>query len=171
LRARVRPRASASFIDVRVIGADDWRLWRALRLDALREAPYAFSSTLAEWEGAGDTEARWRARLSTVPYNVVAYLNGKPAGMVSGTATDQEATTELISMWVAPFARGRRVSDVLVAAVIRWAREQQAASITLAVYASNEHARALYRRHGFIDLGAPESAASGASQRRMVRDI
>jgi len=65
-------------IDVRTVGVEDWRLWRDLRLEALREAPYAFGSTLAEWQGEGDTEVRWRARLSTVRLNVVAYLNGRP---------------------------------------------------------------------------------------------
>jgi len=59
---------------------DDWALWRTLRQAALAEAPGAFGSTLAEWTGAGDTEARWRARLVTVPFNVVARLTiGRPA--------------------------------------------------------------------------------------------
>ncbi|MDQ2841327.1 MAG: hypothetical protein M3Y72_09865 [Acidobacteriota bacterium] len=71
---------------------DDWPLWRKLRLEALEEAPYAFSSTLVDWQGEGDTEARWRARLSTVPLNVVADLNGTVAGMVSATAPSQDET-------------------------------------------------------------------------------
>lgn len=54
---------------------------------------------------------RWRARLSTVAFNVVANLNGMPAGMVSATVANQDATIELISMWVAPFARGHGVGD------------------------------------------------------------
>ncbi len=155
-------------IDVRVIGADDWRLWRDLRLEALREAPYAFSSTLAEWQGEGDTEMRWRARLSTVPFNVVAHLNGKAAGIVSGTAANQDGTSELISMWVAPFARGRGVGDSLVAAVVQWARRQQAAKIALAVVESNEHARVLYRRHGFVDAGTIDCTGGGPPERQMV---
>jgi len=88
-------------------------------LNALAEAPGAFGSKLADWQGQG--EARWRARLSTVPLNVVAYFAAIPAGMVSATATDQDGTIELISMWVAPFARGKGASDALIAAVIDWA--------------------------------------------------
>ncbi len=72
--AKDRPRV----IDVRTVGVEDWRLWRDLRLEALREAPYAFGSTLAEWQGEGDTEVRWRARLSTVRLNVVATSTGRP---------------------------------------------------------------------------------------------
>jgi GNAT superfamily N-acetyltransferase len=140
-------------------------------LEALREASYAYSSTLAEWQGEGDTEVRWRARLSAVPFNVIAYLDGRVAGMVSGTAADQGGTSELISMWVAPFARGQGVSDSLVAAVVQWARGQQAARIALAVVESNEHARALYRRHRFVDVGAVDDSYSGAPERHLVLDL
>jgi ribosomal protein S18 acetylase RimI-like enzyme len=145
--------------------------WRKLRLDALSEAPAAFSSTLAQWQGEGDTEARWRARLSTVALNVVADLDGKPAGMVSATAPSQDGTVDLISMWVAPFARGRGVGDSLVAVVIKWARQRRAARVSLAVVESNEHAVALYRRHGFADIGAVDCTGSGVSERQMVVNL
>lgn len=128
---------------------DDWQAFRALRQEALREAPHAFGSTLAEWQGAGDTEERWRARLTSVPHNVVAHLDGEPAGIVGGTAPDANGTVELISMWVAPFARGRGVGDALVQSVIAWARTQRANAVLLAVKPGNEHALSLYRRHGF----------------------
>jgi GNAT superfamily N-acetyltransferase len=158
-------------IDVRVIGVDDWRLWRDVRLEALREAPHAFSSTFADWQGEGDTEMRWRARLSSVPFNVVAYVNGEASGMVSGTAADQDGTSELISMWVAPIARGQGVGDSLVAAVVQWARGQRAVKITLPVFESNEHAQVLYRRHGFVDAGAIAGTDHGAAERQMVLDL
>lgn len=165
-------KSSTDAINVRGIGLDDWLLWRKLRLEALGEAPYAFSSTLADWQGEGDTEARWRGRLSTVCANIIADLNGISAGMVSGTAPDREGTVELISMWVAPFARGRGVGDALVAAVIEWAQARQAARIALAVVESNASAVILYRRHGFVDAGAIACMGSGiASERRMVRDL
>lgn len=43
---------------------DDWPIWRELRLAALAEAPQAFGSRLADWQGEGDREERWRDRLS-----------------------------------------------------------------------------------------------------------
>ena len=140
-------------INVRTVGVEEWQLWRDLRLEALQEAPYAFGSTLAEWQGEGDTEMRWRARLSTVRLNVVAYLNGKAAGMVSGDFANRRGMVELISMWVAPFARGQGVGDSLVVTVIEWTRGQGAAKIALDVVESNQHALNLYRRHRFVDAG------------------
>lgn len=139
--------------------AEDWRRFRALRLDALRDAPDAFGSTLAEWSGKGDREERWRARLTEVPFNLIAEFDGTPAGMVSATHPDHNGVILLISMWVAPFARGRGVGDALVDAVIAWGREQGAAGVTLAVRLTNPHAIALYRRRRFVDEGPIERAS------------
>jgi len=86
--------------------------------------------------------------------------------MVSATAPNPEGSVELISMWVAPFARGRGVGDSLVHAVIEWAREQQAPRVVLGMFGSNKHAVALYRRHGFID-----AYAGTATEHRMVRTL
>src|ERR1700749_2094683 len=92
-------------IAVTEVGGREWALWRALRLRALAESPAGFRSTLAEWSGPGDTEQRWRARLDSVPLNVVLALSGVPSGMVSATAPNEDGETLLMSMWVARHAR------------------------------------------------------------------
>lgn len=139
-------------IELRELSTDDWRVWRELRLAALAEAPYAFGSRLADWQGAGDREERWRDRLS-IPgsCNIVALLDGQPAGMASGIPGDRAGEAELISMWVSPAARGQGVGDFLIAAVERWARCYGAGVLKLAVAEGNPSARALYRRSGFED--------------------
>src|SRR5262245_7689086 len=155
-------------IKLRRIGVDDWPLWRKLRLQALEEAPYAFSSRLADWQGQGDTEMRWRARLSDVPLNIIATWQETTAGMSSGTGLNPDGSIELISMWVAPLARGRGVGDALVDTVIEWANEQRASMVTLGVLEGNERAVAFYRRHGFI-LVAPDAGV--VTGRRMARSL
>ena len=157
---------------IRRIDADEWELWRELRLAALTEAPYAFRSKLAEWQGDGDVEARWRARLTEVPFNAVMEWCGRDAGIVSGTAPDAEGAVELISMWVAPFSRGHGLADALVESVIEWATERGAKRMILGVAAGNDRAARLYRRHGFR---ATESVVSGSEggycETRMVREL
>jgi ribosomal protein S18 acetylase RimI-like enzyme len=139
--------------ELRVLTQDDWRLWRELRLAALAEAPQAFGSRLADWQGQGDREERWRGRLSIRgSYNVVALVDGRPAGMASGIP-DEPGVAELISMWVSPAARGRGVGDRLLAGVEQWARQAGAGALKLCVYEGNENAQALYRRAGFADTG------------------
>lgn len=159
-------------ITVRPIGPGEWREWRDMRRAALADAPEAFSSTLVEWSGEGDTEERWRARLTTVERNLLADIDGRPAGMVSGTAPS-EGTVELISMWVAPGGRGRGVGDALVGAVLQWAVGQGATRVVLDVREHNRHAMALYERHGFVNAGAaPAQAGSGPPcERRMVVEL
>ncbi|ARZ72225.1 acetyltransferase [Streptomyces albireticuli] len=137
-----------------MLTADDWPEWRALRLAALAEAPYAFGSTLAEWQGDGDREERWRARLGIAgSCNFLALLDGRPAGMASGVPGPRDDVAELISMWVGERARGRGVGDALIRGVERWAVRERAAVLELAVRPGNAHAIALYRRHGFEVTG------------------
>ncbi|MEU4551064.1 GNAT family N-acetyltransferase [Micromonospora violae] len=141
-------------IEMRVLSEDDWKMWRELRLAALAEAAYAFGSQLADWQGEGDREERWRGRLA-IPgsYNIMAMLDGRPAGMASGVPTDQDGVVELISMYVAPVGRGRSVGDHLVRAVEQWARLVGAQTLRLAVVEGNKNAWALYQRSGFRDTG------------------
>jgi len=149
-------------IELRRLVADDWRIWRRLRQAALEEAPDAFSSSLADWTGPGDSEDRWRARLTAVPFNLAAYLGASEAGMVSAVDLGDGAA-ELLSMWVSPLARGRGVGDALVDAVVAWARHIGATRVTLDVFEDNPHAQELYRRHGFTDRG-PVPTATGSTR-------
>lgn len=143
-------------IELRALTPDDWRLWRELRLAALAEAPHAFGSTLADWQGDADREQRWRDRLElTGSHNIVAFLDGHPVGMASGVASAEAGFVEVISMWVHPRARGRGVGDRLLAEVEGWAREVGAAVVRLGVTEGNQPAAALYTRNGYGFTGEP----------------
>jgi GNAT superfamily N-acetyltransferase len=143
-------------IETRVLHEDDWKMWRELRLAALTEAAYAFGSQLADWQGEGDREERWRGRLA-IPgaYNIMAMLDRQPIGMASGVPTDQDGVVELISMYVPPLGRGRGVGDRLLHAVEKWARLGGAETLRLAVAEGNKNAWVLYERNGFRDTGEP----------------
>lgn len=140
-------------VELRRVGEEDWPSWRLVRHRALTESPEAFGSTLASWQGSGDTEQRWRDRLSSVPFNVVADHDGSSVGQVSATAPDDGGIIELISLWVAPEGRGRGIGDSLVAAVLDWARDHERPSVRLWVKAANAAAQRLYERHGFVPTG------------------
>ena len=148
-------------IELRVLTPDDWRVWRELRHAALAEAPYAFGSRLADWQGEGDLEERWRARLSIPGQHLVVLLDGRPVGMASGVPDDRDGVAELISMWVSPAARGHGAGDRLMSAVEQWARQSGAHTLKLAVTEGNENATALYRRSGFTGTGERELMPDG----------
>jgi ribosomal protein S18 acetylase RimI-like enzyme len=155
-------------ITIRTLVADDWRDWRALRLEALAADPAAFSSRLEEWQGEGDREERWRRRFEVEgAVNLVAELDGRPAGMAGDFPTATPGRRELISMWVAPFARGRGVGDAIVREVS--AERHGGAVIELSVVVENVPALALYRRHGFVETGEIETRGDGVREVRMLR--
>lgn len=141
-------------IEILPLAPDDWATWRRLRLAALSEAPHAFASQLADWEGERDAEERWRGRLG-IPESrhVVAMLDDHVVGMASGVPTPHADAVELISMWVAPGARGRGVGDALVRDIERWARTTGARVLRLSVAEGNPQAAGLYQRHGFRFTG------------------
>lgn len=130
---------------VREMGPEEWRVVRDIRLAALREAPKAFGSTYEREIAFGEEDWRRRFRPDSVTY--VAYLpDVGPAGIAGGLG-DQERVVELVSMWVAPAARGHGVGEALVSAVAGWATGKD---VHLWVTEGNTVARALYERCGFV---------------------
>ncbi len=155
-------------VELREVGPDDWELFRLVRLRALEDAPDVFSTLLSEWQGEGDLEERWRARLDGVPYNIVAVADGQSVGQASATRLDERGSVELISMWVAPDVRGTGIGLALIDAVMEWAEIVGAGIVTLAVKRGNSHAIALYERAGFIDQGVRLDAED---ERMMARTL
>ena len=146
---------------IRQLEPADWREWRALRLRALGESPEAFGSTLDEVL-ARDTEEHWREGLSAPMVPFLAEIECAAAGMgrllLPETAGE---SAELLSVWVAPEARGRGVGQVLVAAAVDWLSIcLPETRLRLAVVEINMPARRLYERCGFVVIGPdPEDEA------------
>ena len=131
---------------VRATTITDWPALREIRLQALREAPYAFGSTYAREATIGDDE--WHRR-ATRDGSFLAFLpEVSPAGLGGGYLAAPD-TAELISMFVRPQARGRGVGEAIIDAVAEWARQKDASTVHLWVTETNKHARLLYERCGF----------------------
>ncbi len=133
------------------IGPENWREFREVRLAALSDAPRAFSARHADWVDAAET--RWRARLTDVPFTVVARSGEGPVGVASGVEAGQ--AVELISMWVAPSHRGTGLAQRLIDEVVAWAAARGRQTL-LMVRDDNIAAIRAYARAGFIDHGVPE---------------
>jgi GNAT superfamily N-acetyltransferase len=146
-------------ITVRRLVPDDWRTWRAVRLEALADAPHAYGSSLAREEALG--EADWRRFLE--PSNgvmVVAGLGERVVGAIGGYTPAGADAVLLIAMWVRPGLRGRGIGDVLVGDVLTWARENGWSRVELRVADGNSAARRLFERHGFASTGRSEPLES-----------
>ena len=142
---------SSSWVKVRRAGPGDEAILRALRLEALTEAPDAFGSTY-ERELARTVDD-WRRWLS--PGATFILEDGQGARGLVACARDATAPTivDLMAMWVHPVVRGSGAADALVAEVIAWARADGAQLVRLQVVQENVRAQRVYTRHGFQPTG------------------
>jgi ribosomal protein S18 acetylase RimI-like enzyme len=136
---------------VRLAIPGDEPILRALRLQALSDAPDAFGSTY-ERELAR-TNADWQRWLSPGATFILTDDDG-PKGIVAGArdATDP-GIVQLLAMWVHDSLRGLGAADALVSSVLVWASAEGARATRLAVVESNIRARRCYERNGFHDTG------------------
>ncbi|MGE0545440.1 MAG: dihydropteroate synthase [Kofleriaceae bacterium] len=157
-------------VAVRPVG-DRWESWRALRLRALTEAPYAFAETLASAHELAD--ATWQARVAPDPERVhlIAEQAGIPVGMAMvcldpvapESAGGSFRSAQLYAMWVAPEVRRAGVARALLQAGMFWARAHRVRHLALHVTSDNPAAAELYLSSGFVDTGVREPVRPGAS--------
>jgi ribosomal protein S18 acetylase RimI-like enzyme len=142
-------------ITIEIVGVDQWRTVRELRLAALQDAPDAFWAT---YEGEQSQQEDWWHRFIDRGTWFIAYEGEHPVGLAA-TIEDREAEESklnLISMWVAPEARGRGVGPELIAAAKRSCRAQGFRELWLWVAQHNATALRLYESAGFKATGRTE---------------
>ena len=146
-------------MDIAQLVPDDWAVFRALRIAALSEAPYAFGSTLDGEQRLG--EADWRTRLATRVQFVVRDEGRAPVGTIGAYRDGDGEVIELVSMWVAPAVRGHGVGAALVERVVAHARELGCCEVRLWVTEGNAGAERLYARCGFVRTGGVQPIRPG----------
>jgi GNAT superfamily N-acetyltransferase len=130
--------------------------FRAVRLAALRDAPWAFGSTYAKESLLSDVEwdrrvAQWHGERSIC---YLAWDGDNPCGIAAGFLDAEDATkAHLVSMWVAPTHRRRGVGRLLVNGIMDWARPLRAWTLRLTVTSCNDAAIRFYERMGFVRTG------------------
>jgi len=135
---------------------------RQVRLDAVADAPSAFATDLAREKAR--TLDGWRRWLSPGVTLLWQEGGGPAQGLVAGVVTGGD-TAHLAALWVHPDCRGRGVGDALVADLVRWSQGER--RLSLQVVESNEPARRLYARQGFVVVSGPAIGTSGALEVEM----
>ena len=111
-----------------------WQRLKSLRERAVRDSPDAFGSALDEILSV--TRAQWIGQLEQLP-TFVACEEDADIGMARVSFVNDSAEAWLISMWVAPDFRGRRVGEQLARAVIALARDR--GSIKMFLEVADQH--------------------------------
>jgi ribosomal protein S18 acetylase RimI-like enzyme len=151
--------------------------YKTVRLRALQDTPTAFGSTYAKESQLSAQD--WRERAARLDGRQAAgYLawDGDDACGIVACFLDREdaARAHLVSMWVAPTHRCRGVGQMLVHAVIDWARSRGVvATLSLMVTSNNDAAMRFYERLAFIRTGRTEPYPndSGLVELEMSRSI
>jgi ribosomal protein S18 acetylase RimI-like enzyme len=148
----VRDEGSSGPVTVRRVLADEWRTVKEVRLRALRDAPDFFWAT---FDQEVDKPEAWWADFIAVGAWFIAERGGEPLGIAAGLVPREANTKDvhLISMWVAPEARGERIAADLIREVVGWAGSEGATGVMLEVTETNASARRLYERCGFVPTG------------------
>ena len=162
---------------IRPLLADEWPVYRDLRLRALRDSPDAYGSILDR--EAALTDAEWAERLARGVHSaselpLMAECDGEPCGLAWVRLDDDApASAHLYQMWVAADHRRRGVGRALVDAAAAWARAMGARRLELDVTSNNEAAVRLYEGAGFETYGErrplrPGSTLEAQGMRRML---
>jgi len=144
--------AESRIVSIGRLVADDWMVYRAIRLAMLQESPSVFGSTHAE--AASFDEQLWRQRLTDNAV-ILAWVGTSAAGsvMYSEFGMTDPGDCVLYGMWVDPGFRGAGIGRALVDAVIDQARAAGKRRVILHVVAGNDPAGRLYERAGFVPTG------------------
>jgi ribosomal protein S18 acetylase RimI-like enzyme len=146
-------------ISVVVLGPQDWRDLRAIRLEALRSEPAAYSSSYEETIARSDEH--WRQRLANnQSVHLLARVQNRPIGMIGGYLGSDEgddSVAVVFGMYVASEHRGRGVGRLLLTSLIdRLSAFPQITTIRLGVTETQDPARRLYESVGFQVVGKTE---------------
>src|SRR5690242_16234701 len=160
---------TAHTLVVRQFLAEEWPVYRHLRLGALHESPDAYGSIYAA--ESGQTDAHWAERLargvaSDGELPLVAEFDGEPSGL-AWVRIEENAPAEahLYQMWVSPHCRRHGVGRALVDAAAAWARAMGARQFELDVTCDNEAAIRLYEGAGFVIHGESRPLRAGSALR------
>ena len=151
---------------IRPFVPQEWEIYRNLRLYALADSPDAFGRTLAEEQKRSDAE--WSRRLlsgatSSWDCPLVAEVDKEPIGLAWGRIERSKPdVANLYQMWVAPRHRRLGIGQMLLEAVIAWARAKNARYLDLGVTLGNDPALRLYTRTSFESVGAPQPLRPGS---------
>lgn len=137
---------------VRTLAADEWEVWRDLRLRALADAPDAFMGTLDD--EAARPDSFWQEVVAATAAHPrgelwVAEAAGVPVGMAFGRVDPDIEGLHVFAMWVDPDHRGGGHASGLLEAMLDWGREVGADRVDLWVTEGNTAAERLYAQAGF----------------------
>ncbi len=162
-------------ITTRRIRPGEVQLFKSLRLRALQDAPYAFSSTYEaalqrtdqSWQEQAERTARGADRAT-----FFAFMGDEAIGMAAlYRLEDQAQVGELLQVWVAPGQRGGQTTKCLIDGVFAWAAANHFCKIVAVVHRENHRAIQFYLRYGLKPLEVLDPPALDLENLTLVKEV
>jgi ribosomal protein S18 acetylase RimI-like enzyme len=137
---------------IRRLNVGEAQIYRDIRLESLRESPFAFATSyesalsrdIDSWEAQADASAVGPDRAIFIAFS------DSPVGLV-GLYRDQNDNScgELLQMWVSLCHRGSSLAGDLMDHVFDWASQHEYRFIRAEVTENNLRALRFYEKYGF----------------------
>jgi GNAT superfamily N-acetyltransferase len=125
-------------------------------LEALGEAPEAFSATLGEARLRPDKQWMQEAATHSTGQRSATYLvfaSGQPVSLAGAYFDDEiDGLVHLVAVWIRPEHRGTGAAASLVRTVADWAARSGGMQITAWVTQGNVRAERFYNKIGFATM-------------------
>jgi ribosomal protein S18 acetylase RimI-like enzyme len=153
-------------MEIRRLRADEWQVFKSLRLAALQQDGDQFGQSYDVVKNY--TDERWqqdaeRAATSDEFYVVLAFEWGTPVGMAGCIRTEDFG--KIVAVWVDPAHRGQGLGRRLVQATMEIAACER---YKLTVVADNHAAIQSYQRLGFVPTGFQYVNQKGFREMEMI---
>lgn len=157
---------------VRRLNTGEAGLYRAARLESLRESPEAFATSYESallrdddsWRAQADASASGSDRATFV------VLADRPIGLGAiYRDPDQPQEGDLMQVWVSPESRGGQVAADLMNALFGWAASNGFKTIRAEVPPNNLRALRFYEKQGFTK--AEPQACPGGPNEQLTRKV
>ena len=139
-------------ITIQRLGEDRWQDYRDLRLEALKNKPWVFSSSWEEEQLF--PEAVWRQRIGNVLFAIV---DNKPAGTIAVFYNNRPKTKhvcEIFGVYLRKEYRGQGIGNLMLEAALTEINTCKGITkIKIGVNPTQKVAEHLYRKHGFKPIG------------------
>jgi RimJ/RimL family protein N-acetyltransferase len=144
-------------IAIRRLNRGEAAVYRGVRLEALRDAPEAFSTSYESalkrddesWISQADSSAHGNDRATFIVFD------DQPIGLAAlYRDPDIPLSGELLQMWIAPSHRGGNVAIDLMDHLFKWAGHHGFQSIRAQVTRGNSRALRFYEKYGFRPISS-----------------
>lgn len=148
-------------IEIRPLAASDAAAFSAIRLEAIRDSPWAVWPTYAE--EAGRTREEIEARIQRTDTQIVfgAFIDRKLVGIAGLRREPLEQVKHKAMLWgvfINPERRREGLARTLLSRVLSFARDERILQVHLCVNTENVRAGHLYRSIGFRSFGVEPRA-------------